>query len=101
MIKKPIVTPTSITAKMVHFRTGFRDSFMLLSYVLIVCNGDLELMRKRSSSLTWYKEWFLFFEVVYGNTISSFVYAAKLYQIKTRYMVQHIFDQKLNNYSEL
>ena len=48
-------------------RTGFLSEQHLLSHVVLVCNGDLELMFKSKSKLTWYEECFLYFEIVWGK----------------------------------
>ena len=44
----------------VHHYTGFRSETMMLSFIIVVCNGDIDVMNKTYSSLTWFEEWFLF-----------------------------------------
>jgi hypothetical protein len=65
--KQPIVLPTMNDIE-VKRRTGFCDAYTLLAFVVIVCNGDVEQMRTRRSSLTWFEEWFLYFEWKYHTT---------------------------------
>jgi len=49
-------------------RTGFCDVSTLLAYVIVVCNGDFDRIRKKRTSLTWFEEWFLYFEWKYHAT---------------------------------
>jgi hypothetical protein len=64
----PIVDPFNLQSHQVKARTGFRNVEGLLSMILIVCDGDLTIMQKRESYLTWYEEWFMFFEFLWGKT---------------------------------
>jgi hypothetical protein len=50
----------------VRGRTGFKNLTLLLSYVAVVCNGDIMRMMKCESSLTWFEEWFLLFQWICG-----------------------------------
>ena len=50
--------------KEIKRRTGFTSEAALLSYIFVVYNGDIETVLKRTSSLTWYEEWFLVFEYI-------------------------------------
>ena len=49
-------------------RTGFLSVKNLLAYTIIVCNGDHNLMTYRSTDLTWFEEWFFFYELLWGRT---------------------------------
>lgn len=40
----------------------------MIAYIVIVCNGDFERIRKRKSPLTWFEEWFLYFEWKWHQT---------------------------------
>ncbi len=40
----------------------------LLAYVIVVCNVDFDRIRKKRTSLTWFEEWFLYFEWKYHAT---------------------------------
>jgi hypothetical protein len=53
----------------VQRRTGFTDNSALLTYIFVVCNGDINTIKKRTSSLTWYEEWFLHFEYQLGRSL--------------------------------
>jgi hypothetical protein len=65
--KPPTVLP-SMAASEVKRRTGFCDVSTLLAYVIVVCNGDFDRMRQKRTSLTWFEEWFLYFEWKYHIT---------------------------------
>jgi hypothetical protein len=41
-----------LTAAQVKARTGVRDFVMLLRFLLIVCDGDIELLVSRETALT-------------------------------------------------
>jgi len=47
-----------ITDAEVHRRTGFKTRDHLLTYVSVVCNGDISKIMMRSTVLTWFEEWF-------------------------------------------
>jgi hypothetical protein len=65
--KNPSATPFGLTAAQVKARTGVRDFVMLLRFLLIVCDGDIELLVSRETTLTWFEEWFLYLEFVWGK----------------------------------
>ena len=45
----------------------------MLSCAAIICNGNLGEMLKSNSKLSWYEEWFMLFEIVWGKTMKRFV----------------------------
>jgi hypothetical protein len=61
------VTPSSISDGAVKARTGCVSMFSLLSFAVVVCNGDLVQMMKKESSMTWFEEWFLYFQWEWGR----------------------------------
>jgi hypothetical protein len=40
---------------------------------MVVCGGEISLIRKRQSSLTWYEEWVFHLEWKYGKTIHRWI----------------------------
>jgi hypothetical protein len=66
-LPQPTFTPFSISNGAVKARTGFVSMFSLLSFVVVVCNGDVVQMMKKESSMTWFEEWFLFFQWERGH----------------------------------
>ena len=51
-------------------KTGFKDERQLLAYVAVICNADIKEIEKRTSVLTWYEEWVMFFEFKWGRTFT-------------------------------
>ena len=66
-LPQPTVTPISINDEAVKARTGFVSMFLLLSFVVVVCNGDLVRMMEKEGSMTWSEEWFLYFQWEWGR----------------------------------
>jgi len=52
----------------VHRLTGFADIVQMLSFAIILCEGDINLLTATTSALTWLEEWVLYFEFAYGRT---------------------------------
>jgi hypothetical protein len=91
---EPKILLMEMTPKEVHRRTGFQDIFSLINYVAIVCGGDLDLMTRTSSNLTWLEEWVFHLEMMYGRTKicwQDYVHDYGHYQNGLR----HIFKEKL------
>ena len=59
---------TNLTGNEVHELTGFSDIFDVLSFSLIVCDGDVEILTCKNHKLTWMEEWVFYFEYVYRRT---------------------------------
>jgi hypothetical protein len=68
---------------------------MLLTFVLTVCNGDVDTMARRVSTLTWFEEWFLYFEYVYGKTVPTIKAALACYRLKDKETVSRVIESKL------
>eukprot|EP00956_Cyclotella_meneghiniana_P040674 scaffold202164_cov66-Cyclotella_meneghiniana.AAC.2 len=81
--------------KEVKRRTGFSSEVALLSYVFVVCNGHIETIQKRNSSLTWYEEWFMVFEYVWGKSLTRLVDVEKEYCIR-KHIVESIISAKVD-----
>ena len=74
-------------------RTGFLSQETLLLYIFIVCNGDSISIKHRSSSLTWYEEWFMYFEHQWGRTTTRFEDICAVFGVHLREGTA-ILDQK-------
>ena len=76
-------SPPKVTLDMrpieVKHRTGFMSMPVLLCFVFVLCEGDIELMLKRFTPLTWLEEWFFYFEFVWHRTVSSWWMVTKAY----------------------
>ena len=60
--------PGCTSPKEIKRRTGFDDEKIMLAYIVVICNGDSEKMFSSKSRLTWFEEWFLYFEALWGRT---------------------------------
>jgi hypothetical protein len=93
--KDPRVTPFSLCPFEVAARTGFVDAGLLLSFTLLVCNGDIDMMTKRVSELTWYEEWFLYYEYIWGRSITNRATSMAAFGIKNPKIVRQVIMSKL------
>ena len=66
-LPEPVVSPESIGDTEIKARTGFVSLFVMLSFVLIVCNGKIETAMETISSLTWFEEWMAYFQWMWGR----------------------------------
>ena len=74
-------------------RTGFPSLVALLSYIFVVCDGDIDIIKKRQTSLTWYEEWFLHFEYIWGKSLTRIVDVEKTFGIDD-FLVRRVIDAK-------
>jgi len=77
----PVVDPCRITATEVKRRTVFEDVESLLSFVAITCNGDIEKVCETTSCLSWFEEWMMFCEYVWGKTGTRWEDIAHTYRV--------------------
>ena len=94
--RKPHVMPGTVDTE-VKRKTGFISESHMLSFALIICNGDLDLMFSSKSKLTWHEEWFLHFEMVWGRTNKRWIDMSshESYNVSPR-TSRRIFDNKVN-----
>ena len=64
----PQVLP-NISDGEVKRRTGFPALSHMLAYIIIIVNGDIDHISRRVTALTWFEEWFFFFEWKYHQTL--------------------------------
>ena len=78
----PVVT-LAINDSDVYHRTGFVDKKAMLVFIVIVHNGDIQsIANSKTSTLTWFEEWFFYFEMMHGKTIMRWKDAGVLYNIR-------------------
>ena len=75
-------------------RTGFQSLNHMLAFVIIVCNGDHDVMIYKKTKLTWLEEWFFALEYLWGRTITRWWDAEAEMEIH-RSSTQTIFHDKL------
>jgi hypothetical protein len=94
--RPPILIYGKMLDKDVKRRTGFISEKMILAFILVVNNGDLNAIEKdRVSVLTWYEEWFFYLEWIWGRTLTRWQDAAseQQYHVDEKTLM-NIFDNK-------
>ena len=76
--------------------TGFKSMLHMLSYISVVCKGDLKVMFSTCSNLTWFEEWLLYFQIIWGKPLGRWVDAKNEHSRSMR-RCRYIFDYKLRN----
>ena len=56
----PHVYPGTMNNKEVKRITHFENESLLLLFIFVVYNEDVDIMRYMNSTMTWYEEYFLF-----------------------------------------
>jgi hypothetical protein len=92
--KKVAVRLDRLTDNRVKIHTGFPSLLNLLSFIAVICDGDVDKMTKTCTTLTWFEEWYLYFEVVYGKSIRRWVDATDKYNAADC-RLRLIFDTKM------
>ena len=105
--KLPLAT-LNLSDTEVKRRTGYPTMAALLSYLFIVCDGDVDLLQLRNISLTWFEEWFMHFEYKWGRTLTRLWNVRKYYGpicrdikkvISAKYKIEHQARQKWPMYA--
>ena len=81
--KMPIATLDLSDAEVKH-RTGYPTMAAFLSYLFIVCDGDITLLQHRNSPLMRFEEWFMHFEYKWGRTMAHIWDVSKEYGPNSR-----------------
>lgn len=64
--------------------TGFKTKEELLAFVAIVCNGEVtSMVEKKTKHLTWFEEWFFYFENIWMRTFHRVEDICERYTIGT------------------
>ena len=85
----PVVHPGIERSNDIKAATNFRSEKEMLAYIIIVCNGDWERMSESVTGImTWYEEWYFFFEFIWGRTFSTWSAATrkKAYGMKKQFL---------------
>jgi hypothetical protein len=89
-----IVRINKINDKKVKLHTGFPSLLTLLGYVSVICGGNIDTIQSSSSTLTWFEEWYIFFQVVYGRSSPRWVDMADRYKVSEA-TIRKIYDKKI------
>ncbi len=92
--QKPVLTIQDLVPKEINRRTGFCDLRLMLSFVSVVCGGDLTTMTRTSSMLTWLVEWIICCEFVWGRTILRYKDFSKEYHCRA-HTLRNVIKTKL------
>jgi hypothetical protein len=65
-----------------------------LCYIAVVCDGNILMMVETTTCLTWFEEWFFFFEMLWGRSLQRWVDAEHVYKLDKK-SLRKIFTQKL------
>lgn len=94
---QPVILPGDLNDKTIKLKTGFKNEMAMISYILVVNNGDINEMmtNKETQHLTWLEEWYLFFVIVWGRHYSNIdEVMMKNFGIGMKQTVYKIFDAK-------
>ena len=70
---------------------------MLLAHTLTVCDGDVDLMIERASFMTWFEEWFIFYEFVWKKTATNLKGLMATFSTKRHRTITAIVNAKLHS----
>ena len=82
--KDPVLMLKHLTPKEVKRLTGFEDLKHLLSYVTMICDGDMTTMTRTTSALTWLEEWVLCLEFVWGHCMNRCTDYETVYKCRSK-----------------
>ena len=66
VLKQPVVT-SGMSSNEIKSRKGCFSELVILFYMMVVCNGNWNALTKTMLPLTWYEEWLLYFEMLWGR----------------------------------
>ena len=84
-----------MSSREIKRRTGFRNEKDMFRFIGIVCDGEIKKMIETTSHLTWFEEWVVYFEYMWGRTQSRFQDLASAFRVSNKDLLYRIFDQKL------
>ena len=84
----------TLNNKKVKNDTGFTCKVSMLTYTLVICNGDVNLMTSTSGKLSWLEEWYFFWERCYGRTSTRWSGYEQKYK-RSESFLRILFDNKM------
>ena len=95
-LKEPTVQPGKLPSCEIKRRTGFKSESDMMAFIIVVCNADKQKILCTSSNLTWFEEWFFYFEFIWGRTLLRWEDAASVKEYGvSKFTLQTIFSSKL------
>lgn len=90
---QPTYTPYKDT--LIKEMCGFESDDDMICFIITVCNGDFDVMTNTVSRLTWYEEWLLYFDCVWGRGEPRWnKKIMNRYNIPRKILLYKIFDSK-------
>jgi hypothetical protein len=84
-----------LNQKKIKVQTGFPSLLAMMGYIAVICKGDIrEITKTTLTTLTWFEEWYSFFEILYGKSLSRWVDAEYKYQCNHQ-LLHDIYDTKI------
>ena len=94
-LSTPAVVPKAQSCDEIKRKTGFVSEEAMMRFIIIVCNADETLIEETTSNeLTWFEEWFLYFEVLWLRSHTRWEDAATLYNTTQISKLRQVFDAK-------
>jgi hypothetical protein len=90
---EPKLKYNTLTNKEVKRRTGFISKEAMLAFIVLVCNADRGKMTETKMSLTWMEEWFVYFEYLWGRTLTRWLDVEASTGLNTR-LARIVFDYR-------
>jgi DDE superfamily endonuclease len=84
-----------LTDKITKVRTGFPSTSAMIAFIVVACNGDIDLISKTTTTLTWLEEWVIYFEIIWGKFSRRWVDLTIKYNLSDR-TLRRIFVRILN-----
>lgn len=64
--------------------TGFPSLATMVAYIVVLNNGNMETLIETTTEMTWFEEWMLFFERVWGKSCTRWADCRRKYHISDR-----------------
>lgn len=93
VLPTPIVKSSTLLDKEAKRCTGFASAVSLLSYITVVCNANFDTMTSTQSEMTWFEEWFLYLEVVWGRSCARWVDFEAKYKVSRKVLARVFLDK--------
>lgn len=89
---KQMVRDLNMSSREVKRRTGFKTKEMLLAYIAIINNADLiSMCTTETKHLTWFEEYFMFFENIWMRTLKRGI------DVSAEYLISKTTKDKVFN----
>ena len=94
----PVIDPNTISDHEVQVCSGFCSLLLLLCYIAVVCDGNILMMVEMTTCLTWFEEWFFFFEMLWGWSLQCWVDAEHVYKLNKKSTTGNIYAKACTCY---